>query len=857
MDIKLFDFYNNSKRDGDNNIIKTNKDGKRVSHNSQVTNQWKANPAQPFATRGTKWAANTFGVRNLCDVTQMKKEIHKTRFNFDFAKIPELAQMAEEDKWFGPSLKSRKSQTSSNQFSISKNSSASFRGKGPSNRNQASGSDPLASLSALVPMLSNMNRNGFYFPLLQDSDSAKKILVGEPDVDLVTYTIPGLSANATTVARAPIIGPIFKRLGGTIGIDARLGFGLDTSGVNRWVQSGAQPENLHFLSDGFYVSDRWTYHAPLNRWFANPNGVDLPEFSVNGGLFAGVEGNLGVVNASVDGGVFADIGVDFLDNGELIGESDGKLRGDEIRQMTQRSINDVVALEGSLNVGLNAAVQLGIDLGFFTHWEDIWTQELVNLTLFEFSSVNRSEAGSASNEPLKDATIFFDANYNLYPDEDEPVTKSSMSSAYNFSINLDIFDKNGNGNIDPSEGRLVAYDGTETKSGLRQFVPFIASSGQFINPITTFARLIYENNPSKFVKEKHKISELLGVSTDSYFNSDPNEFLKNHHKKKILVEDINNNAKNLISHNVLHFAYDFISYALKKLMPNGFDNSLESKLEIMSSLSVEILDEYNSGKSNLFDTLLAAFSNYTDELILKASDEVQTETLVTINNFFSSLGSKFFSDLQRQFNNFIHQETVKVSTIESDLGLARFKTNAFLNRVSVTKAEYFMHYRSIIDEVSGLFDGQRKDGNFKSMSHYIDNNLSFKSVRIPDDVVIDDLSRSSAKLRLIGGIKENMLTGGLNADILIGGPSADQLNGGAGFDRLIGGGGPDQFFLASGKDRVVDFDPLDGDRVVSEAKDIDVISCGSSTCIRSEDGRLKLYNLPFESFDEDKFIRFI
>ena len=116
------------------------------------------NPSEPLAIRATKGAANLAGVRNLCDVTQMKKEIENTRFNFDFAKIPELAQMAEEDKWFGPSLKSRKSQTSSNQSSISKNSAASFRGSGPNNGNQGSGSDPLASLSTMVPMLSNMNR---------------------------------------------------------------------------------------------------------------------------------------------------------------------------------------------------------------------------------------------------------------------------------------------------------------------------------------------------------------------------------------------------------------------------------------------------------------------------------------------------------------------------------------------------------------------------------------------------------------------------------------------------------------------------------------------------------------------------
>ena len=241
---------------------------------------------------------------------------------------------------------------------------------------------------------------------------------------------------------------------------------------------------------------------------------------------------------------------------------------------------------------------------------------------------------------------------------------------------------------------------------------------------------------------------------------------------------------------------------------------------------------------------------------MNSSDEIKAESLGILNDYFSSVGSKFFDDLKRQYDNFIHQDAAEDSSIESDLGLTHYKTTAFLNRISTIKAEYFMHYLSIIDEVGDLFGEQMQDGNFESVSQYIDDNLTFKSVRFPDRDIIDDLSESSSKLRLIGGRKKNELAGGLNADVLIGGPSADQLNGGAGSDRLIGGGGPDQFYLASGRDRVVDFDPSDGDRVVSETKDIHVVPCGSSTCIRDEDGILNLQNLPFEDFDENKFIRF-
>ena len=100
---------------------------------------------------------------------------------------------------------------------------------------------------------------------------------------------------------------------------------------------------------------------------------------------------------------------------------------------------------------------------------------------------------------------------------------------------------------------------------------------------------------------------------------------------------------------------------------------------------------------------------------MNSSDEVQAESLGILNNYFSSVGSKLFDNLKRQYNNFIHQDAAEDSSIESDLGLANFKTIAFLNRISTIKAEYFMHYRSIIDEVGYLFGEQIQDGNFESV----------------------------------------------------------------------------------------------------------------------------------------------
>ncbi|MEG4224344.1 FG-GAP-like repeat-containing protein, partial [Microcoleus sp. Pol12A6] len=75
---------------------------------------------------------------------------------------------------------------------------------------------------------------------------------------------------------------------------------------------------------------------------------------------------------------------------------------------------------------------------------------------------------------ISGATLFLDANKNGVLDTNEPSTTTNSNGEFNLNIPFDIFDTNKNGEIDPSEGNLVAIGGIDTATGLPLETPVTA-----------------------------------------------------------------------------------------------------------------------------------------------------------------------------------------------------------------------------------------------------------------------------------------------------------------------------------------------------------------------------------------------
>ncbi|NJR25623.1 MAG: hypothetical protein HC786_27535 [Richelia sp. CSU_2_1] len=81
--------------------------------------------------------------------------------------------------------------------------------------------------------------------------------------------------------------------------------------------------------------------------------------------------------------------------------------------------------------------------------------------------------GTAIDGYISGATVFLDANKNGIKDTNEPSTTTDSNGKYNLEIPLESFDKNKNGQIEPEEGNLVAFGGTDTATGLPLKILFL------------------------------------------------------------------------------------------------------------------------------------------------------------------------------------------------------------------------------------------------------------------------------------------------------------------------------------------------------------------------------------------------
>ncbi len=116
------------------------------------------------------------------------------------------------------------------------------------------------------------------------------------------------------------------------------------------------------------------------------------------------------------------------------------------------------------------------------------------------------------------------------------------------------------------------------------------------------------------------------------------------------------------------------------------------------------------------------------------------------------------------------------------------------------------------------------------------------------NVVPATLSGSNRPDRLFAPPQTSSTLYGLGGDdTLIGSRYNDTLIGGAGRDTLIGGSGADMFVLEGGPDRILDFSPNQGDKLVIRRQ---TFPSAEPTLIQTHDSRL----LPLVSRSSAAFI---
>lgn len=190
-----------------------------------------------------------------------------------------------------------------------------------------------------------------------------KLIMGQPDVTLVTVTLPQFSFNFFYRQVFPIVGPLVATFGGGVGGNINLTFGYDTHGL----QEFEADKNPADLIDGFFIDT------------LNPaTGQAQSQITLDAQIAVGAELDLGFASAGVEGGIAATINfaLDDLNN-------DTKVRLNEIAANLEANNHDPLAnfdISGEMYFFLRAFIT--IDLGFFSFTQ---TFEFANLKLFSFN----------------------------------------------------------------------------------------------------------------------------------------------------------------------------------------------------------------------------------------------------------------------------------------------------------------------------------------------------------------------------------------------------------------------------------------------------------------------------------------
>ncbi len=185
---------------------------------------------------------------------------------------------------------------------------------------------------------------GLDVPLLTSPANILKLLTGQT-VDLVTYDMPQLVVDFQYARAFPIFPGLNARFGGEVGAEVNLGFGFDTAGINEFQASG----NALDIFNGFYLKD-----------------YPGDEIILNAGITAGASlGVGGLVEAGVEGGIFANIGFDLHDIPDDTGAYDAKIRASELAERFSLGPHCIFDTHGEIRAALEAFLWVGLDLGFF------------------------------------------------------------------------------------------------------------------------------------------------------------------------------------------------------------------------------------------------------------------------------------------------------------------------------------------------------------------------------------------------------------------------------------------------------------------------------------------------------------
>jgi Ca2+-binding RTX toxin-like protein len=192
---------------------------------------------------------------------------------------------------------------------------------------------PLASFLSEAEEISGLD-----FPLLDEGKPVVDMLLGR-NASLFSYQSGEIKIEEGFSQYFPVLGPVGVTMGGVVGFRAQFGFGYDTQGMFDYFEGGSTDAGL--LANGFYAMS------------LDENGEPLTGVEIYGAFTAGVEINLLIASAGVEGRIGASLGIYLNDQ---IGDELGRIRADDF---ANNPVGDWFDAYGRLYAGIRAYLEIG------------------------------------------------------------------------------------------------------------------------------------------------------------------------------------------------------------------------------------------------------------------------------------------------------------------------------------------------------------------------------------------------------------------------------------------------------------------------------------------------------------------
>ncbi|MEG4634679.1 FG-GAP-like repeat-containing protein [Microcoleus sp. AR_TQ3_B6] len=446
--------------------------------------------------------------------------------------------------------------------------------------------------------------------------------------------------------------------------------------------------------------------------------------------------------------------------------------------------------------------------------------------LLQFSST-----GVVIDGYIEGATLFLDANKNGIKDTNEPSTTTDTSGKFNLDIPFETFDTNKNGEIDPSEGNLVATGGTDTATGLPLETPVTAPPDSTV--VTLLTSLIADLTDKGIAPESAQslVKAALGLPAEIDLTSlDPILATKNNQPGGVQVLSSMVKVQNFITQTaaLIDGASSAANHDIVKAVVSSITNQIQSGtvLNLSNAPALEPIIQQAAARIQQIDpsfnsqqvsqitsqaaTVMAtanqridsAVSNPTATSIPESLARLQQVALGPTTQDFKEVGtgnkpiSQVVADntgtaLDSRIEAVVLPAGIATPVVSGDADLGSNSPQAILG----TNGDDTLTGDSANNVLMGMRGNDALDGG-------LGNDTVFGGKGS------DTLLGSSGDDALFAGRGADILNGDDGNDILYGGKGDDLLNGGLGIDTLIGGMGADKFLLStnSGTDTITDFE---------------------------------------------------